>query len=284
MAVLFIVIIFYLKNPFLYHPHAAFDEKYDRFYQKIYQLAESEDHVSNFFVRTSDNIMLDTLYLKNSDTDICIIFFHGNAGNLAMRYDMIKFLYNFGSVIIFDYRSFGRSNGDIMSLSESSLLIDASTIWTHVTTDLKYQPNRTALFGESLGCSIALSLAAKLSKTLDSAQYPHSLILNSPFYSLSSIMRAMFSKLKIGFVGNFLSVIHGYEYRSDIHIQYINHLTKIVIAHSPRDEIVPYKEGQNLYKLAALTHPDTKFVNILGTHNNLCLTDSYIYALSDLFQ
>lgn len=268
----------------IYNPLKASEDKYNKFYQKIYKLAESDDHVINTFVKTSDNISLDTLYLKNSDSDICVIFFHGNAGNLAMRYDMIKFIYNFASVLVFDYRSYGKSDGSLLFISDNNLQLDGDTIWAYATTTLKYPPNKISLFGESLGCSIVLSLGAKLSKTLNPILYPHSIVLNAPFYSLESMIRVVFDKLRIGFIGYVLSTLYGTEYKSDTQIQYINHITKIIIAHSPRDEIVPYKESQKLYQLIVGTHPKTKFVNISGTHNNLYLTDTYIYALSDLYQ
>lgn len=278
------ILVSYIKNICIYVPYLASHDKYEKFYHKIYKLTESPNNIKNIFIQTPDNILLDTLYLKNPDTDICIIYFHGNAGNLAMRYDMINFLYNFGSVVIFDYRSFGRSSGNLIGISESTMGIDAETIWSYVIHNFGYKPTRISLFGESLGCSIVLCLATNLSKTLDESQYPHSLILNSPFYSLDSIIKVIFEKVRMSTMGNLLSVMYGTEYKSDSYIQYINHITKIIIAHSPRDEIIPHKEGYNLYKLISDIHPNIKFINVLGTHNNLCLTDSYIYALSNLFQ
>lgn len=268
----------------MYFPHKACHDKYHKFYKKIYQLTESPENIVNTLIKTIDGIYLDTLYLKNDDKDTCIIYFHGHIGNLSMRYDMIKFLYNFGSVIIFDYRAYGKSTGSSFGITEKTMLTDAQTLWSHVENVLHYKPNKISLFGESLGCSIALLLATNLSKTLDDDQYPHSIILNSPFYSLHSFIKVFFQKIQLNPLGNILSSLYGYEYKSDTYIQYINHVTKIIITHSPRDEIVPYKEGYNLYKLISDIHPHVKFINVLGTHNNLCLTDTYIYALSDLFQ
>jgi len=82
---------------------------------------------------------------------------------------------------------------------------------------------------------------------------------------------------------NILSPIIGREYPSDEMIKFINHQTKILIAHSPRDEIIPYDEGYRLYKSVSQSHPGIQFINITGTHNNLGLTDQYIYSLADMF-
>jgi hypothetical protein len=275
----------YFKNSLIYHPHKALNEKYERFYQKISALVtESSGHYINEFIETSDHVMIDTLYLKNPDSEICVIFFHGNAGNLAMRYDMIKFIYNFASVLIFDYRSYGRSQGCLLFVSDKKLQLDAKAVWTYATKTLNYLPSKISLFGESLGSAIVLGLVANLSQTLNSDVYPHSIVLNSPFYSLRSMIRVIFDKLRMGPIGYVPSIIYGTEYKSDLNIQYINHITKIIIAHSPWDEIVPYKEGYKLYQLIAPTHPHIKFIKISGTHNNINLTDAYIYALADLYQ
>lgn len=282
LAIIYIVLI-YIKGVMLYHPTPALPEKYNKFYQKLLLLTESKNFVTNLFVRTPDNKLLDTIYIKNPDSSKCIIFFHGNAGNISMRFDMIKFLYNYASIIIFDYRSFGRSTGESTNLSSTTLDIDADTIWNFAIKKLNIRATNICLLGESLGCSVAIHLAATLSKKMDPNFYPHSLILNAPFYSLSSMIEIMFEKIGISICGKIFSIFIGREYQSDEWIKYINHQTKIIIAHSPRDEVVPYKEGWNLYNSIKDSHKNAKFLNITGTHNNLGLTDNYIYALADLF-
>jgi hypothetical protein len=281
--IIFIIILTYIKTMLLYHPIPADPDKYNRFYNKLLYLTGSADYVSNVVVQTLDNAFLDTFYIKNPDTDKCIIIFHGNAGNVSMRFDMIKFLYNYCSIVIFDYRSFGKSTGSSTVLSADNLMKDTNAIWLYVTKKLKIHPNNVSLFGESIGCSLAINLASNLSKTMDSVNYPHSLILNSPFYSLTSMIRVVFDKINISILGKLLSCIIGSEYKSDEWIQYVNHKTKIIIAHSPRDEVIPYKEGCKLFDLVSKSHLNTKFINITGTHNNLGLTDNYIFALANLF-
>ena len=289
IIILLIVIyaLLHLKVILLYRPMSASDDKYIRFHQKLLQLIDSSDSsdlLRNDFVKTIDDISLDTVYIRNPHSDMCIIFFHGNAGNLSMRFDMVKFLYNFCSVIIFDYRSYGKSTGNSGDLSCSNLQIDAEAIWNYTINVLKYKSSQVSLFGESLGCSVAILLAANLSKTLNSAYYPHSIILNSPFYSLASMVEITLDKIGIGIIGSVLSCFVCYEYRSNEWIQYINHYTKIIMAHSTRDEVIPYTEGIKLFNSISKNRDNIRFINITGTHNNLGLTDEYMYALSDLYQ
>lgn len=283
IVVLIIISYRILKTIMLYYPILSNTTKYQKFYTKLIKyLVESNQLIENVSVRTQDGFILDTLHVKNPHTDKCIIFFHGNAGNLSMRYDMIKFLYNFGSVVIFDYRSYGRSTGNIIDLTGEGLHRDAYAVWKYATTELKYVSNQITLFGESLGCSIAIKLAADLSKTFDNKMYPHSLILNSPFSSLSSIINHIFNKYNNGILESFISFIES-EYDSIEWIKYISHTTKIIIAHSLNDEIIPYSDAQKLYHSIS-HHPNIKFFDIHGDHNDIGLTTNYVYSVSEMLQ
>lgn len=278
------ILLNYLKNILLYHPSDVTEDKFMRFHQRLSMLTDKRENISNAMIETCDGLFLDTIYLKNLDTDKCIIFFHGNSGNLYMRYEMIKFLYNYASVIIFDYRSFGRSSKvNIMNMTASDLLIDAKTVWEYATVGLGYDPNNIVLFGESLGCSIAVGLASILSKTLETKNYPYALVLNAPFYSMTSMTELFMEKIGLSWLSLPMLLLIKTEYASDEWIQYINLSTKIIIAHSPRDEVIPYSEGQRFYQHTRSVTPNVKFITLTGTHSNLGITDSYIYALGDIF-
>jgi|SRR5579872_411768 len=284
IIILFIVaLLSYVKSVMLYYPMPANEDKYKRFYRKLLTLTESKDYIINSKVKTSDDILLDSIYIQNPDSEKCIIFFHGNAGNISMRFDMIKFLYNYCSIVIFDYRSYGKSSGHNVDLSESTLYLDAKAIWNYVTLTLQYKPSSISLFGESLGCAICIKLVYELSKTHNPFNYPHSLILNSPFYSLAAMINTIFSKINLLPIGQIISSVYGLEYQSKDLIKYLNHYTKILIAHSMRDEIVPFEQGKKLYEEISSVHSWVKFVTITGTHNNLGLTDNYIYHLAEIY-
>lgn len=285
VLIILFILINYLKCNILYLPTPASPQKYDRFISRLQQLSSSENknNVKNFYVRTDDGIFLDTIYLKNPDTKKCIIFFHGNGGNIAMRFDMIKFLYNYASVIVFDYRSFGRSTYNNSALSSTDLQRDADAIWDYTINTLNIDANNICLFGESLGCSIAIYLAAKLSQNLDERYYPYALILNSPFYSLSNMIKLTFAKINLTYIGYVISWIFGREYQSNEWMSLINSRIKIIIAHSPRDEIIPFSEGKLLFEIAQRYELNAKFILLTGTHNDVGLTDNYIYALAEIF-
>lgn len=287
--VILIVIIFYYVKIIVYKPFVVNENKYLKFYKNILKLTETSSNIINTYVITNDSIALDTLYLKNLDTDKCIIFFHGNSGNISMRYDMIKFLYTYASVLIFDYRGYGKSSGRRINISSSDLQNDAFTIWKYATKTLNILPSKICLFGESLGCSLAIYITCKVSQTHNVSNYPHSLVLNSPFYSITSLITCLSTKMStfkfpLQVLSNIISRLTKNYYKSNEWISYINQHTNILIAHSINDEIIPYNEGKKLFDLISQTHPKSKFVDIIGSHNNLRLTDDYIYSLAEIFE
>jgi len=273
-----------VKNMVLYRQFTFNPEKYRNFYAKLTSyLVDSNDLVSNIYVKSSNNIVLDTCFIQNKFSDMCIIFFHGEKGNLSMRFDMIKFLYGFGSVLIFDYRTYGKSTGNVIDLSALGLLDDANAIWDYVRNTLGYQSNKISLFGESLGCSVAIELASKLSKTLNNQYYPHSIILTSPVCSLASLLKSKFKNFNLDFLNLIIPYIET-EYNTIDAIKYINYSIKIIIAHSQDNDYIPYSEGKTLYDSISNNHPNVKFIDIMGKNDGIGLTDDYIYSVSDILQ
>lgn len=272
-----------LKIGMLYRPIKSSPEKYQKFFSRmVNDLVESSDLIENNPIQTQDGFILDTVYVKNPHSERCIIFFHSNEGNLSMRYDMIKFLYTFGSVVIFDYRSYGFSSGKEFNLNCDGLHKDAYAIWKYVTSILKYYPNKVTLFGESLGCPIAIKLAAELSKTLNDNMYPHSLILNSPVSSLSDVINRKFNTFNYSILESLFKCIES-DYHSIDLIKYVSHTTQIIIAHSYADEVNPYSEGKKLFN-STDSRPNIKFIDLHGTHYNVGLTKNYIYSVSEMLQ
>lgn len=275
--------LFIAKNRLIYHPSPESKEKFFRLNSKLIGLAGSKNLVKNFRIKTCDNIYLDTFYLINQNTSKSIIIFHGNGGNISMRYEIIKFLYNYASVIIFDYRSYGRSSGNFFDISSYGFDLDAKAVWNFCLVSLKIQPTDISFFGESIGCSVAIHLLEEISRTYDSTYYPHSVILNSPFLSMKSMIKETLLKMHAGFMANVLAQILGTDYKSDKWIEYVNHSTKIIIAHSQNDEMIPFDHGYRLFQSLLKFHPNVKFITISGSHNSPSFTDPYIYSLAELF-
>jgi esterase/lipase len=92
----------------------------------------------------------------------------------------------------------------------------------------------------------------------------------------------MFNKHNYAVLESLVSFIES-EYDSIEWIKYISHTIKIIIAHSPNDEIIPYSDAQKLYNNIS-HHPNIKFIDIYGKHNDIGLTTNYVYSVSEMLQ
>ncbi len=108
-----------------------------------------------------------------------ILFFHGNAGNISHRLDILRRLYDrVGlSVLIFDYRGYGKSSG---SPSEEGLFADARAARALLRAR-GWDRDGVVLYGRSLGAAVALHAAVE--------DPPLGCVLEAPFTSLEDMAR-----------------------------------------------------------------------------------------------
>lgn len=179
-----------------------------------------------------------------------LLFCHGNAGNISHRVDNLRLLHRLGlNVLIFDYRGYGRSSG---RPTEEGTYNDArgALAWLERRG---WGPDRTILFGRSLGAAVALQLALEVS--------PAGVILESPFTSVAAMGRHHSPILWL-LAGWLLNA------RYD-NLEKIVHLkAPLMILHGDADDIVPARMGRALYEKA----PEPKRFHLLpGAGHN----DSY---------
>jgi uncharacterized protein len=170
---------------------------------------------------------------------------HGNAGTIEDRLDLARFFVDTRlSVLLYDYRGYGRSSG---SPSEEGTYLDARAAWKELVERHGFAPAHILLYGESLGGGVALQLATEVksggvilhdsfSSLADAAAYHY------PWLPVRWLLRVHYDNLaKIGRIGAPLLVIH-----------------------SPDDEVVPFEQGQRLFAAAA---EPKEFLETAGDHN-----------------
>jgi fermentation-respiration switch protein FrsA (DUF1100 family) len=225
--------------------------------------------IEDCYFRTSDGLRLHGWYCKpyrNSQstiepvtTDKVLLWFHGNAGNISYRYDMIRMLMKLPvEIFIIDYRGYGRSEGNP---SEPGLYIDAQAAWDYLTTGRAIAPERIIILGKSLGGVPAIDLAARVhaaglivQSSFTSARDVASHVL--PFYPGALLRTKMDSISKIGRVA----------------------CPKLFI-HSRADEVIPFELGWRLYEAAS---EPKQFYEVKGApHNSTYLVggSAYLEAL-----
>ncbi len=164
------------------------------------------------------------------------LYFQGNGGDRTYRGEELQILAGAGChVFLFDYRGYGDNPG---RPSETALVKDALSAWEYSTIERGIEPERMVLYGESLGCAVAIQLAAHLSK---SGTPPGGMILRSAFSSLADVAAYHYPWVPVRWL-----LIDRYE--SAEHIRGVT--CPILQIHGRRDSIVPLQFAERLYQAA----------------------------------
>ncbi len=177
-----------------------------------------------------------------------ILYFHGNAGNLASRGERIgRFQQRGFNVLMLSYRGFSGSTG---SPSEAVNIADAELAYQALLDD-GVRARDIVIFGESLGTGVAIQLAAKHD---DAA----GLILDAPFTSMTDAAAFHYPWV---WASPFLKD----RYDNAVHIRAVK--LPVLILHGEMDHIVPVAMGR---KLAAIAGPAAQLKTYPGGgHVNL---------------
>lgn len=90
-----------------------------------------------------------------------VLHAHGNAGNIESHAEFSSFLTSAGlSVLIFDYRGYGRSD-PASHLNRDKLLTDTQAALDYLLSRPDVDPRRIGVYGVSVGSCFALALAAQ---------------------------------------------------------------------------------------------------------------------------
>src|SRR5690606_31912317 len=99
-------------------------------------------------LETGDGVTLHGWFVPAAGPRV-LLFLHGNAGNVSHRLQSIQVFNELGlSVLIVDYRGYGRSSG---TPSEAGTYEDAQTSWNHLVRTQGHAPGEIIVFGRSLG-------------------------------------------------------------------------------------------------------------------------------------
>jgi uncharacterized protein len=178
-----------------------------------------------------------------------ILFFHGNAGEVADRADRFAFWQAQGHGVLFlSPRGYGGSSG---SISETGLITDAQAAHDWLTAQ-GVTPDQIILIGESLGTGLAVQLAAR--KTIGA------MLLEAPYTATSDVAQRLYPWLPV-------RLLMRDQFRS------INHIAQnrapLLIQHGTDDRVIPFDFGQRLFDAAG--QPKT-FVPLPGQGHDALYT------------
>ncbi|WP_010629918.1 alpha/beta hydrolase [Halomonas sp. KM-1] len=200
-------------------------------------------------LQTADGLLLDAWWIPVEDARGKLLFFHGNAGNISHRLDSIQQFHRLGlSVLILDYRGYGRSEG---RPSEEGTAQDARAGWRWLTEQQGATADEIVLFGRSLGAAVAAELAASLAPQ----EQPAAVILESPFRSVPALGQQLYPFLPVRWLATL-------DYPTERYVTRIE--SPLLVIHSRDDEIIPFSEGEAVYRAA---NEPKELLTIRGGHN-----------------
>ena len=179
-------------------------------------------------IRSCDGFNLNGLLFKTEKSKGLVFYLHGNAGNLESWGKIAKTYTNLGyDIFILDYRSFGKSEGEIEN--EEQLNKDIAIVYKTLTK--RYRENEIIITGYSIGSGFAAILASE--------NKPKALILQSPYYSFTEL-----SSGRVPFFPDFMKKfkLETYEYLPKIKVP-------IYIFHGKDDQLIPYENSVRLSKI-----------------------------------
>jgi fermentation-respiration switch protein FrsA (DUF1100 family) len=196
--------------------------------------------------KAKDGVRLHGWFIPSDSARGVLLFCHGNAGNISHRLDSISIFHRLGlSVFIFDYRGYGRSEGEP---TEEGTYSDAEGAWDYLIREKRTPPQSIVIFGRSLGGSIAARTAKN--------QPAGALILESAFSSFRDAAEDVYPWLPVRFLAR-------YDYDTAAFVARIR--CPVLIIHSRDDELIPFRHGERLFTAAK----DPKaFLEIIGGHND----------------
>ena len=213
------------------------------------------------YFEAPDGTKLHGWYAPHEQPRAVLLFAHGNGGNVTHRFDIVKQLHDrLGvSVMIFDYRGYGRSEG---SPDEAGILADARAARAWLAQRAAVPESQIVLMGESLGGGVAVDLAAR-----DGAR---GLILDSTFSSLPDVAAIHYPWAPVKLL---------MRTRLDSRAKIPDYHGPLLQSHGSADTIIPIELGRRLFEAA---NEPKQFVVIPGADHNDMRSD-LLYRSVDEF-
>lgn len=219
------------------------------------------ENQKELFYDTPHNGRINALLFETNQTSKgLIIYSHGNARALDdwawVNQDFLGLGYD---LLIYDYRTFGKSKGE---LSESNLYSDTRHIIKEMSKS--YEMEDIVLYGRSLGASMATQMATEFAAKC--------LILETPFSSMLSMAHASIPFIPVRYVLR-------YKFNNKRKIKSLK--CPVHILHGTTDELIPLRHSKKLFK--ANGNPASSLTIIeKGTHNNLSQFETYHKTLKNI--
>jgi fermentation-respiration switch protein FrsA (DUF1100 family) len=203
--------------------------------------------VQEIFIDTTDGVKIQSYFIPDKSSKKIVIFFHGNAGNIAHRLvDLLQIRESGVNVLGVGYRGYGKSEG---KPNEKGIYRDGESALAYAIAALGFNINDIYIFGRSIGTTVAIHTAQE--KDLAG------LILVTPLTSGKEQAKAM------GL--NSIAFLAGGSFNN---IEKIQNITcPVLVIHGDADRVIPYRMSVEIYEKI---QTEKELITICGAgHNNI---------------
>ncbi len=189
-----------------------------------------------------------------------LLYLHGNGINIGANLAHANRFHQLGfSVLLFDYRGYGRSEGAFPN--EKRVYQDAVTAWNYLVEEQQIPPSQIVIYGHSLGGAIGIDLALKHPEAAG-------LIVESSFTSIRDLVsyRNLFQIFPVDLILN-------QRFESIKKVPQLK--IPVLFIHGTVDSTIPSFMSQKLYAIAP--EPNTLILVPGAEHNNVAVVADVEY-------
>ncbi len=239
MAVLAVVLLLVSCDHHFYKPLKG----------EFYHPSEFNLAVEEVFFQSPDGEKLHGWFIpsRKQPAKGTVLYLHGNSANMTNYLFYVAFLAEAGyHLMMFDYRGFGKSTGEPTA---KGLIMDSQAALDYIRTRKEVDANHIIIFGQSLGGAVAVSMAGSTDK-----RGIKGVIVEAAFASYQQLAKKKMEDIVL------LKWINGVAAKLFIDDQYapirfVQQVSPvpILIIHGTADRVVPFSDGEQLFKQAL--HP-----------------------------
>jgi fermentation-respiration switch protein FrsA (DUF1100 family) len=208
------------------------------------------------WLTSSDGVRLRAWWIPAANEGAPVMLcLHGNGGNISTHAEKMKLFRDAGAAQLWvEWRGYGESAG---TPDEAGLYRDGLAGWEWLTRERAIAPSRVALYGESLGCGVAVELATRVPAG--------GLIMDSGFASVAEMGKSVLPWFPLALE----------RFRFDNLSKLPRVRMPALFLHSPQDDVVPFEQSR--LNFAAAAGPK-RFVVLRGRHNDGYLDSQPTYG------
>lgn len=163
-----------------------------------------------------------------------LVYFHGNGGNISnVGWVGERFAKQGFAVLLFDYRGYGASEGEVGN--ESDLYSDGDAAVAFVVNEKGVRPEQIVLYGQSLGTAVVVDVALR--------QNVGAVVLESGLSSASSV-----AETALPWLPHWLHFLGKNRFESARKLAHVK--APVLITHGDPDPVIPINEARLLFAAA----------------------------------